>query len=33
MKQKAELDYVNNRQIFTAESGRNIEIKMKILQL
>jgi hypothetical protein len=27
MKQ-AELDYVNNRQIFTAESGRNIiEIK------
>jgi hypothetical protein len=25
---KAELDYVNNRQIFTAESGRNIiEIK------
>jgi hypothetical protein len=28
MKQKAELDYVNNRQIFTAESGRNIiEIK------
>jgi hypothetical protein len=27
-KAKAELDYVNNRQIFTAESGRNIiEIK------
>jgi hypothetical protein len=27
---KAELDYVNNRQIFTAESGRNIiEIKNK----